>query len=461
MRKNLTLLLVCIILAVVNATVVFAQNVSNPKTHEVGSIFTYTDLKEAYNAPKETVSISDQKGKLVIFDIWATWCSPCVATIPRLNAIQEKFKDRVKVVLVNNQGKEIVETFYKERKDLMKLNMVIPSLYNDVLLNNLFPHRTIPHTVIISPTGKVAAITHASELTDSVITVLLANKDVDLVKKMDREKSTVDETVPFFAEKLSKAVYINEGIRDGLKFRSSITPNVKEVRGGHSRWIYARGYSSNNLIKSLYSIAYEFDYNDDGKSDGGFKSNKMILDVAKDDPLIRPIDRKNEEKFADDNLFNYEIIFPEKYKGADLKHMKEPDYLKLRKLGDQIMKNDLDKYFGYKTNIERRQMNVLTIRIVDSTKLISPSLVEKTKVIPGNLGISIKNEKYQIFLRMIKQSLQKYHIVDLTNYNGNLNFDVKAKLNDIPALSAELIKYGLLLKEEERETNVLVITNVK
>src|SRR5215510_628056 len=43
---------------------------------------------------------SDQfKGNIIVLDFWATWCGPCIAEIPSLNRLQEKYASKgVKVV---------------------------------------------------------------------------------------------------------------------------------------------------------------------------------------------------------------------------------------------------------------------------------------------------------------------------------------------------------------------------
>jgi thiol-disulfide isomerase/thioredoxin len=38
-----------------------------------------------------TVSLAEQKGKVVLVDLWATWCGPCIAELPHLQALSEKF----------------------------------------------------------------------------------------------------------------------------------------------------------------------------------------------------------------------------------------------------------------------------------------------------------------------------------------------------------------------------------
>lgn len=38
-----------------------------------------------------TVSLEDQRGKVVLVDLWATWCVPCIAEIPHLQELSDRF----------------------------------------------------------------------------------------------------------------------------------------------------------------------------------------------------------------------------------------------------------------------------------------------------------------------------------------------------------------------------------
>lgn len=52
------------------------------------------------NDQGDIVRLSDFKGKVVIIDIWATWCSGCVASLPTYNKIKDSYKDKNDIVFL-------------------------------------------------------------------------------------------------------------------------------------------------------------------------------------------------------------------------------------------------------------------------------------------------------------------------------------------------------------------------
>ena len=65
------------------------------------------------------VSLADYKGKVVLLNIWATWCAPCVAEMPSMEKLYQELKDEgfeLLAVSVDETGAEVVAPFMKKHK---------------------------------------------------------------------------------------------------------------------------------------------------------------------------------------------------------------------------------------------------------------------------------------------------------------------------------------------------------
>src|SRR5262245_45010829 len=71
---------------------------------------------ESVDLEGKKVKLSDHKDKVVVLDIWATWCPPCRAMIPHERDIVKKFKDKpfALISVSADDDKETVQAFIKK-----------------------------------------------------------------------------------------------------------------------------------------------------------------------------------------------------------------------------------------------------------------------------------------------------------------------------------------------------------
>ena len=100
--------------------------------------------------------ISSYKGKVVLLNLWATWCIPCVEEMPALENLVSLFPNADFKIIALSQDKgglSIIQNFYKHNK-INKLGIYYDQ---DNKLSNFLSVRGIPTSFLISRKGKVVA----------------------------------------------------------------------------------------------------------------------------------------------------------------------------------------------------------------------------------------------------------------------------------------------------------------
>ncbi len=95
------------------------------------------------------VSLEKLNNKPIFLNLWATWCPPCVAELPGIIDLYEKYKDKVNFVLVSSENRDKVVGFAKQK------DFPIGLFYQNNSLPADFQSQSIPTTFIINKTGLV------------------------------------------------------------------------------------------------------------------------------------------------------------------------------------------------------------------------------------------------------------------------------------------------------------------
>ena len=108
--------------------------------------FVFNDLDD------KPVRLSDFRGKVVLVDVWATWCGPCIEEIPGFINLYKKYRDKgleIIGIATDVEGKRVVKPFAEK----FKMNYTIVIGGQREVTKVFGPVRYIPTTFLIDEKG--------------------------------------------------------------------------------------------------------------------------------------------------------------------------------------------------------------------------------------------------------------------------------------------------------------------
>lgn len=122
----------------------------------------YHALSEGEMAPEFTASLADgstftlseQEGKVILLNFWATWCGPCVGEMPAFEKLYAEYGDKISILAVDcMEDAQTVDRFISDN------GYTFPIAYDekgDILTK--YPSDGIPYTLVIDGNGMIKNI---------------------------------------------------------------------------------------------------------------------------------------------------------------------------------------------------------------------------------------------------------------------------------------------------------------
>jgi thiol-disulfide isomerase/thioredoxin len=164
------------------------------------------DLLKLMQAPSGArADWASLKRKVVVLEFWATWCSPCVASLPHLNQLAESLDPaKFQFISIDDEDEKAVETFLTRKKTS---GWVGVDASGSVFA--WYGIKSRPTTVIVDGNGKIVAITEIDSVNAADLEAVAEGKNVAFKPVSEITEAGVpfspDAERPLFAVALSKA----------------------------------------------------------------------------------------------------------------------------------------------------------------------------------------------------------------------------------------------------------------
>lgn len=386
---------------------VFSFNAFAQEASKLGNKSPELAFYNILNFEKTKANLIDFKDKVVILDFWATWCGPCIKSFPQLEELQAKFPNDLQIITITDDPEERIKRFLDKRE--MNLPIVIDEKRE---LAKIFPHRSIPHTVVIDKSGTIRVITTSSEITEELISEILLGKEVNIKEKKD--VIDFDPSLPLSGnENFTYQITITP-FKDGY-------PSFANPTGGEEPYKGRRIITTNLSARPLYEIAHQFPT--------GIRTIVEVSDQSK-------------FEWSRQNAICFDLIVPEE-------------------LGEKrfdIMKQQLSIYFGYQSIIEERVRPVKVLQKIKGTKTKiteSKNGTESYSSYSGK-GLSMKGSSIETLAGFLESQINK-PVVNETNLTGLYDLEIPWYNESPEQIHEELKKLGLEIIDTDRKIKVLVI----
>jgi len=249
-----------------------------------------------------------EKGQLYVVEYWATWCGPCIVSIPHLSELQKKYKDVTFIgvsVFENDQSK--VEPFVKEMGDKMAYRVAMDEVPDGGNRGDgkmatgwmkAAEEGGIPTAFIVNKEGKIAWIGHPMQMDKPLDKIVSGDWDLQAAASKRLEEKAAERKMGELSRELgslmrnkvknAKAIVelVDKAIADApaleanlgaLKFEALMNGDDKDAATTYGAKLVDKVCNDNAM--ALNSIAWGI-VDPDAKIDANKRDYKLALRAA-------------------------------------------------------------------------------------------------------------------------------------------------------------------------------------
>jgi thiol-disulfide isomerase/thioredoxin len=116
-------------------------------------------------------------GKVVVVDFWATWCGPCIASIPHMNALANRFRDDVVIIGISAEKSSDFEKGMRRKRLTADRFQYSLALDPGRTLGRFVGNKTIPYGIVMSGDGVVRWQGHPGGLDETTLAAIVRSNN--------------------------------------------------------------------------------------------------------------------------------------------------------------------------------------------------------------------------------------------------------------------------------------------
>ncbi len=366
------------------------------------------------NGDTLTRTLEHLRGNPIVFDFWASWCSPCISSLKETSSFIDKLTEKGSFIAVTFENSKIADRIWKQH------GLHPPCIIEDKLLKQYFPHASVPQVIWIDAEGIVRHQTSQEPLSQTNLNIFFAAQSLDL-----KAKPVFDRNLP---------------VIPSIQADKNVLQCYQLVLKGHQDYLPVAKFSR-NLQEGYFSTSFV---------------NLPLITIYRDlapklfSAIGEPFFKENFQIKTDDSIelnrpYTLDLIVPTR------------DPLSMNKGMVEL----LNAASCYNAGMQKETRQCLVMKRIGQIPQSIAANGKLNRSIDWEKKIQLENAPIAYALGILSdQRLGGKFIVNETGYKGKIDLNIRVT-NDLGELNAQLAKSGMKLENAVRDVSVFVVEKAK